>query len=201
MNVYFFNSYDSFEYEQYLDFLPPDRREKALRYKQLKDRQNCVASYLLLVYSLKTEYNIVSVPEIAVSETGKPFFKGRNDIFFSISHCPLGAVCAISGEEIGIDIQDIRKADEALINKAMSPRERDYIFASADRNRAFARLWSRKESYLKKSGVGIGVRLNELDLTDEKGICTIEKDDFFISVCEADKIYIKDMVENDVIFA
>ena len=50
--IYFFENYDGFSCEKYLDFLDDNRREKYERLKQNRDKENCVISYILLKKAL-----------------------------------------------------------------------------------------------------------------------------------------------------
>lgn len=84
----------------------------------------------------------------------KPYFADRPDLPFSISHSGNWWVCAISGVETGLDLQEIRhKDEEKLARRFFHPDEVRWL----ERNgfAQFSRLWAYKESYVKYTGVGL----------------------------------------------
>jgi len=111
--------------------------------------------------------------EIAVSETGKPYVKGRNNVFFNLSHSGKIAVCAVSQtHEVGIDIELI---EDGKINAESIARR----YFTADENEAlqktnyglpgFCRIWTRKESFLKCTGEGIAGGLKTINTISGNG--------------------------------
>ena len=59
------------------------------------------------------------------TETGKPYFAGRPDIHFSLSHTKGAVMCAISGSEVGCDIERIdRRMDlESVAARILTEKE------------------------------------------------------------------------------
>ena len=189
MKIYFFNSFENFDYTDFMDELPDERRKKCESYKNLEDKQLCAAAYLLLRAALRQEFGTKTVPEIETGASGKPYFKGKTDLFFNLSHCPKGVVCAVSEEEIGVDIQDAREVSEKVASRVLNAEELAFLNNSADKNRAFAYLWSRKECAAKRSGAGIACDLKKIDTLNTE-IQTHDGGDYFISVSPAEKIEI-----------
>ncbi len=146
--LYYCNNY-SFDCEKYLCLLPKERLEKYHRLKFENDKKNCVGAYILLLHALKEQG--VENFEIAFSEMGKPYIKG-NLINFNLSHCKKGFVCAVDIREIGVDIQEVSLPKEITLNRACSPKEREAINGS---DVEFTRLWTLKESVIKKNGESI----------------------------------------------
>ena len=187
MKLYLFNELNSFDFNTHIVSLPEERQQKALRYKQDTDRKLCVASYILLKTALKDSYGINDI-NLGYNEHGKPYLKDWDNIFFNISHCPCGAVCVVSEYEVGVDIQDIRPFRENVPKKVFSEEEQDYINSADDKNRAFARIWSKKEAYFKMLGRGLTKKMNEFNSLDKDYIQTFDYNDFCISVsCLEDK--------------
>ena len=89
---------------------------------------------------------------------GKPYLKvGR--VHFNLSHSNNWAVLAVtSAGPVGVDLEHTGKSisRQALVERFFNPEEkRSFAAASvARRNRQFFRLWTRKESLLKLSGLG-----------------------------------------------
>ena len=107
------------------------------------------------------------MPEIAVTERGKPYFV-TGDLHFSISHTKNHVFCAVSHRNIGIDAEECdRPVRESLVKKVLSPSEYARWEQSSDRQGAFLRLWVLKESYAKLTGRGLGDYLYETDFDPE----------------------------------
>jgi 4'-phosphopantetheinyl transferase len=88
-----------------------------------------------------------------------------------VSHCDDVAVYAISrGREVGIDVEAIRALPGAdgIAARCFSPRENEAYVALAPRDKplAFFKCWTRKEAFVKALGVGLAVRLDQLDVSD-----------------------------------
>ena len=107
--IYFLENYDDFSAEKFLSFLPADRREKFEKLKKKRDKENCVASYLLFKKAL-ADFGVEDF-EVEIKENGKPFLKNNKNIFFNISHTDSGVAVVADEKPVGIDIQDILRYD------------------------------------------------------------------------------------------
>ena len=184
MKLYLFDDIDGFDYRLHLNELPDERRERAMRYRQELDRKLCVAAYLLLRKALKADYGIDEAVRFAFNEYGKPYLADYPHIFFSLSHCRHGVACAVSDCEVGADIQDIRSFSNDVALRVFCKSELERLNASADKEREFARLWSRKEAYLKMLGTGISDDMKKIDATLHKEISTVDYESFAVSACD-----------------
>ena len=164
---------------EYIDLLPPDRKNKCLRYRNLSDKVACILSFMVLSEILKEKYDIDKVGDFRYNENGKPYLKEREDIFFSISHTKDTVAVAIAGFEIGIDVETIREISTNLIVKVASEKEREVILSSSDMKRAFFKLWTMKESYAKAYGIGVPFLLQK-DITRSNYVF-LSEDTFFLS--------------------
>ena len=143
------------------------RRAKARRRKNGAEAK---AAGLLLDYALR-EYGLYERDmEYGENEHGKPFFKNRTDIKFSISHSGEYAVCAVSDREIGVDAEECGDTKNALkiAEHYFTEREYEYVKNSGDTKIAFFRLWTRKESLLKAIGTGISGGLSAYEVLDDE---------------------------------
>ena len=103
------------------------------------------------------------LPEILVTPRGKPYFSCGAP-HFSISHTKNHVFCAVSGQNIGIDAEEIgRPIDLRLAARILSPREQQRLTAAPDPADALLRLWVQKESYAKLTGRGWGDYLKDTD--------------------------------------
>ena len=133
------------------ELLPPERYEKFQRLRRESDRQNCLGAYLLLKFALKEEYGIEHFT-VDEGQNGKPYLTQFDEIRFNISHCDEGIAVAVSSGEVGIDIQGITEAKDGVMNRVFLESERKFVMTAADRNSEFTRIWSLKESAVKRRG-------------------------------------------------
>lgn len=137
-----------------LPLVSAQRREQALRFNHTHGRFCCLKSWLML-NGLLDEPVREKMDEWQYNEHGKPFILHTPAIHFSISHCKEGIAVAVDEAPIGIDMESIRKADTDLIKRVLCAREQEQVMQAADPNRAFTRLWTRKEAVVKMHGKGI----------------------------------------------
>ena len=114
---------------------------------------------------------------IVFGENGKPYLKS-GEIFFNISDCDGQLVCAISDQEIGIDIQKICNKPR-VARKICQPQELAQIKTDED----FTRIWTLKEAFVKANGTGLGYGLQKVDTTSLKHAKSWRYDDFYVSIC------------------
>lgn len=106
-----------------------------------------------------------ALPEIAVTERGKPYFK-NSPWQFSISHTKNHVFCVLAEQPVGIDAEEVdRNANLHLADKILSAKEKEYFDAAEDQRAALLRLWVLKEAYAKRSGRGFGDYLYETEFS------------------------------------
>ncbi|MBR6951576.1 MAG: hypothetical protein IKH56_07575 [Oscillospiraceae bacterium] len=91
-----------------------------------------------------TWYAGISLPAVAKTERGKPFFPDHPDLCFSLSHSGALVLCAVGRRPCGADVQEPRILSERLLRRCFDPRE----LAAADP----LALWCLKESFIKLNG-------------------------------------------------
>lgn len=129
------------------------RREQALRFHHVFGQFCCLKSYVMLkelLAALSPTLDGESV-EFVFGEHGQPFLRGRDDIFFSISHTRSAIVVAAGFSPVGVDVETVREVSPSLVEKVMSPAEQAQILVPSD----FMRFWTQKEALLKWRGTGI----------------------------------------------
>lgn len=95
------------------------------------------------------------LPEIAVTERGKPYF-ADSDLYFSITHTKNHAFCVLSDHLVGIDAEEMdRTVSPRLAEKVLSSAEKARYEAAQDKNAALLRLWVLKEAWVKRTGEGL----------------------------------------------
>ena len=107
------------------------------------------------------------LPEILVTERGKPYFVD-SPLQFSVSHTKRHVFCVLSDRPVGIDAEETdRNIDLGLAQKILSPAERKRYQQAHDKRLALLKLWVLKESYAKLTGRGWGSYLYETDFDPE----------------------------------
>lgn len=132
-----------------LPLMPAERRERLLRVKQPERRREPLCAYGLLAALLREQYGWRTLPELAVTEQGKPFFPGAPEVHFSLSHTGGAALAAVSDRPVGVDVERIRPIRERLLRQV----------AGTDSETEFFHTWVRREARCKLRGVGIAAML------------------------------------------
>ena len=173
--------------------LSEQRRDYLQRFRHERSRRAGAAAYLLLQQGLRELFGIEEPPTFAFGEHGKPYLSARPDIHFSLSHCREAAACVVATEPVGIDVESLRSFSPALLQRTMSESESAIIRAADEPQRAFARLWTCKEAYLKLTGTGLIDELHSvLPTAANEGYAfetteSLEKP-FVMSLCSRSKI-------------
>lgn len=103
---------------------------------------------------------------------GKPYLR-EYPFFFNLSHSGSFCICALSGEEVGADIQQHRPgAGMRIAKRYFAGRETAALEECKEGGDAlFFRLWTRKEAYGKLTGEGIAGAAG-MDLLPEAALGT-----------------------------
>ena len=123
--------------------------------------------------------------------------KELSNMFFSLSHSGEYAVCVVSDTEIGVDIESKQKtlfqngkenSMQSIAKIVLSDREREKFSACTKENvpEVFLTYWTRKESYSKAIGTGIGIELNEVETDTDEFFTTWLNDSYCISIYRKD---------------
>ncbi len=115
------------------------------------EKKKFTKQYLIKI--LKEEYDLkVKMEDFAKNENGKPYLKNSN-LFFNLSHSNKYMIIAFSNSALGVDIEEVREIDfKSLSKRFFCPEENEFILNSEDKQNAFFRMWTLKESYIKWKG-------------------------------------------------
>ncbi len=171
------------EIESLISGFPRQRRERLLGYRNHEARRQGALAYLLLCKALRERYSL-EAPDFAFNEHGKPYLPNHPDIHFNLSHCRNAVACALSSEPVGIDIESIRTAKEALVRHTMNDEEARTILSAPQPNLQFTILWTRKEALLKLRGTGIATDLRSILNDCDARIDTTVRSTFVCSVAQ-----------------
>ena len=132
------------------------RAEYALRYRRELDQKLSVAVVLLLMKGLEKEYGLTGPPVFSFGPNGKPFLADHPEIHFNLSHCPRAALCVLSEENVGCDIEAVPDTlDRDVCRHCFNEAEQASIRTADKPLLAFTEHWTRKEAYLKWTGEGL----------------------------------------------
>ena len=112
-------------------------------------------AWALLAQALAVSRGIGSLPPVARTETGKPWFPDRPELRFSLSHSGPLALVALSGHPVGVDVELIRPRRAALPRYALTAEELVRYEALGGDWPAFYALWTRREAWCKYTGLGL----------------------------------------------
>ena len=155
MHIYLSQDIWGFDLDAALTEISEQRREQAVKFKHELGQRLCVLAYQLLKQGLSEVYGIEENPVFEYNEHGKPSIVGHPEICFNLSHCKEAAICAISDQPVGVDVESVRSFNESLVRYTMNEDEIRQIESSEDQAVAFIRLWTMKESAMKLIGTGI----------------------------------------------
>ena len=165
-------------------YLDEERMRKVWQCRNLEDKKrSLLAGYLIREGAkewmteeggLQRNANPLSL-SYSYSKYGKPYLKGKENIYFNVSHSRDYVVCAFSDNEVGIDIQVHKKWKKELVQRFFS--EEDKKLLARLENEGFAPsemffcMWTVKESYMKLTGEGMrqGLDATVIELEEKEG--------------------------------
>ena len=150
--------------------LTPDERNRANRFRASNDRKHFVVAHFFL-RTILASYLQMKPEELRfqTGPQGKPALlnvTGDKRTYFNLSHSNDLALFAInSRSEVGIDVEYVRKDvdTEQIAARFFSPKEIRCLNALSFelRREGFFRCWTRKEAYIKATGKGLSLPLNQ----------------------------------------
>lgn len=94
----------------------------------------------------------------------RPVYRNGEPVGFSVSHSGAYWVCAVSEQELGVDLQKTAcKLHNDIAARFFHPDEAAYAAGGTE---AFFEVWTAKESYVKFTGEGIGGRFSQFSVVD-----------------------------------
>ena len=126
-----------------------------------------------------------TMPEILVTERGKPYFQD-SPVHFSISHTKKHVFCVLSERPVGVDAEEMsRNIRPELAEKILSAYEKAQYEQAANRKEALLRFWVLKEAAVKCTGEGLQGYPNhtEFSLNDTR---IFQMNDCIVAVIETE---------------
>lgn len=159
---------DAAKFEFVVSNLPLVRASRIRSPKYPEDRARRLAAEVALRRLLREAGEDYRALTVAYTETGKPYFEGRRDLTFSLSHSGRIAAAALAqatpGETapaVGVDIEALPRGERAerylaLAERFFSPGFLAELRAASPEEapRVFGRLWCLTEAAVKATGSG-----------------------------------------------
>ncbi len=159
-------------FTKWYDLMPTARKARCDRLKMEADRKRCIAAYALLVHALR-DAGVMCEDTLNISETseGKPLIRDI-PVKFSISHAKDRVAVALSGDEVGCDVEYRSTNALKIAKRFFTDKEFAFLDLLEDediRDHEFTRIWTMKESVVKCCGEGIKRPFDDFYCVDEKG--------------------------------
>ena len=115
---------------------------------------------------------------------GKPYLVDYPDLAFNLSHTANKMVLATGFNcDLGVDIEQCipRKTLAALVDKCFAEEEKAYWqqLPPAQQTQAFYQFWTRKEAFVKATGRGIALGLNQCVINPENPMALLRIPDAY----------------------
>ena len=137
----------------------PSRQKRAASYPRREDAIHCLVAEAMLRYAFPGRD-----PETLDREPdGKPFWEGAH---FNLSHSGPWVVLAVGDGPVGVDVEAFRPGRNVtgLANRHFTPEEQAFVNQDEER---FLRVWTAKESRLKRTGLGLRTALDSFSVLDD----------------------------------
>lgn len=173
---------DEFTYNSLLNFMSEEKRKRIERFRRYEDKLRSLFGEVLAKNELskKLQCKIEDI-EFEKNEYGKLKLKGKDNLYFNISHSGDYVIVGISDSEIGVDIEIYEDAKHEIIDLAKryyTEEEYNWILSFDENYRieAFYILWTLKESYIKFEGKGLSISLSSFSFTLNNKNIYLKKD-------------------------
>lgn len=148
--------------------LTEEENNRAEKFHRKVDKERYLATrcYIREILASITGINKFNI-EFEKKESGKPFLKNDENIFFSISHTNQWIAIAVCKEnECGCDIEEIdaSQVSDDILSNHFHPNEIAFI-SKHDKAESFYYCWTRKEALFKATGKGLPDNLSQTDTT------------------------------------
>ncbi len=196
-NKYYFN--------RAKELIPKEEIEKLNNIKSDKQRLLSFGARALLYFAVKDLF--IVQPKMSSLDGGKPYFYG-SDLKFNFTHSGEKVALILSENEVGIDIEKLRKVNLKVADRYFCQNEIRNINSSVDKDKCFFSFWTKKESLLKTTGTGIKGGLSSADLTKNSGkycfldgkkyyFCEYDLEGYSFTCCSSDNDFPNKFVQID----
>ncbi len=140
--------------------IPEERRKRIQNCKDLETKKQLLSAGLLLKRVLE-KHGVEQFP-MRKGIHGKPEVSG---IQFNLSHTSGLVLCAIGTKPVGCDAEKIKTVPSKIAERFFCEREKIHLDACGDfYAEEFFRMWTIKESYIKMTGEGMHLPMQEFEV-------------------------------------
>lgn len=128
--------------ERLLAHLPYSLRERLAQKAPMK-RDDSLCAYAVLHFALHDLRDWETLPDMAYSEHGKPYFPAHPDVSFSLSHSGGCVLVGVHDRPLGVDIERLRPVRAERLRRVLG----------AETELDFWQRWTEYESRCKRRGI------------------------------------------------
>lgn len=145
----------------HMDQIEEKRRKVWEHRKDGREKRRSLGAGLLLHYALCEYLHLPreKTPPFCTGQGqwGKPYLTEYPNVYFNLSHSGRYVCCAVSEQEIGVDIQEHRNSRKGIAQRFFTQEDNRLLqeLEDAKAREMFFRIWSIRESYIKLTGQGI----------------------------------------------
>lgn len=180
---------DEAHFLQRMELIQPERREKIEKLKAKEEQLRGLAAGLLLRIALEEEGMDYGKQEFFYGEHGKPCLLHQS-MHFNMSHAGNYAVCSVSDQPIGVDVEVITRLDgkkdqvRRIADRILTEPEQDFWHEHGATEAELLKIWTRKESYAKMRGIGLSIGLENIDTIGGAAFYSMQPDEtHYVTVC------------------
>lgn len=195
ITIYFseISEIESIDTDRFIQLVSVEKQKKLKQYHFAIDRKLSLYAELLVRQQAICLLGLNNKEiEFDKNKFGKPFLSGYPSFCFNISHTRNAIAVAFSNEEVGVDIERVKSPLLQISKRFFTQHEHEYIIFHKNPELAFYEIWTKKEAYIKYTGMGLSIPLNSFNVLDNeksKSMYINEMSDYIISVyCEMDLI-------------
>jgi len=155
---------------QLASYLDQVELARADRFHFERDRWRFIAGRGLLRQILASYLDLApNAVRFGYTGNGKPYLLPHSELHFNVSHSAETLVVAVARDrQLGVDVEvlPLDAADDGVAKLVFCAPERAALEAAdpTESSQVFARLWTRKEAYIKADGRGMTLRLDHIDI-------------------------------------
>ena len=160
----------------FLPELPPERQKSVEICRFDADKARKTGAGWLLQHALLQAGVPKNAQIFAKNDLGKPFLTTIEDIHFSLSHSGNWAVCAVSHDPVGVDVEQPRCTIE-IARRFFQPQELEGLdqLPEPQCRDQLNRLWTAKEAFVKALGGGLTIPLSSFSVLLQANDAVLEQ--------------------------
>lgn len=148
------------ERERLLAHLPYSLRERLAQKAPMK-RDDSLCAYAALHFALHDLRDWETLPDMAYSEHGKPYFPAHPDVSFSLSHSGGCVLVGVHDRPLGVDIERLRPVRAERLRRVLG----------AETELDFWQRWTEYESRCKRRGISaVSMRNGEMPVVPNERV-------------------------------